>query len=91
MNWAVRNGHIDVLKSLVPLVSDDYFDQDRGCSWTPFHEAVFYGQTEIVKFLAPLFENNSSLKDEVASLIAIAEMRGHIEIVNFLKNKKQRI
>ena len=87
IHWAARNGHIDVIKSLIPLESDDYFDQD-GLSWTAFHEAVLYGQTEIVKFLAPFFENlivNSSL-DEMASLIAIAENKGHVEIVKFLKN-----
>ena len=42
LNWAARNGHIEVIKSLLPL-ADDYFDQ-CDFSWTPFHEAVFYGQ-----------------------------------------------
>ena len=99
MNWAARNGHIEVIKSLLPL-GGDYFDPD-GLSWTPFHEAVFYGHTEIVKFLVPLFEKsrvtaepmpeNSSVKEEVAGLIAIAENNGHVAIVKFLKNLQRRI
>ena len=86
---AVRTGHLDILKFLVPLSENPNHPDIRGR--TPIFKAAMFGYLDIVKFLVPLSENPNSPDNNGETPIEKARSQNHEHVVNFLENycKKQ--
>ena len=80
------NEDIETVNTLSPLlteITDDGNHRLRSAI-SPIYWAAIKGDTEIVKFLAPLADNPNFLKKDGKSPIYWAAMHGHTEIVKIL-------
>ena len=83
MKLLARNGNLNMIKVLSPLLSNPDARKSK-IDLRPTYFASKYGHLEIVKFLAPLSENNDNhLQIHCAS---IARILGYHDIVKYLKS-----
>ena len=79
--WACNNGHIDVVKYLVPLGVDIHANNEEGFRW-----ACYNGHIDVVKYLVPLGVDIHA-NDEESFIWAC--MNEHINVVYYLVNVMQ--
>ena len=82
IHHAAREGHLDVIKFLAPLIEnlnpqDVYGD-------TPIHEAASFGHLDVIRFLAPLTENPNKPNKNGITPINVAMKKNYIWIDFFL-------
>ena len=88
VHFAVRNGHLDVVKTMVTCFNNPNAGNDTG--WTPIQLAAIDGQSEMIKLLANNNTTNSEninapIMDTCMTPIEMATRLGHQEVVKLLK------
>jgi hypothetical protein len=86
LRLASENGHLEVVKFLVENGADIHIYND-----VILRESVLKGKFEIVKFLV---ENGANIDacfsgSPLGSTLEMATRRGHLEIVEYIKSKKE--
>ena len=94
LHSAAEEGHVDIVKYLIPHLEDKNPALDSG--WTPLHSAALYGHLEIVKCLVPHLEDLNPLDENEVTPHEIARQNRHfnLEIFQYFENlnsKKRHI
>ena len=82
MIWAAEHGHVDVVKSLAPLIDNPNAPLLDGR--TPIFSAAQNGHIDVIKVLTPFTDNPNAPDKSGDTPIYRAALDGHFEIVNFL-------
>ena len=82
---AARNGHTDIVKTLIPRFPFNINDPDIG-GMTPICVAAMNGHTEIVKVLMIRTKNPHAPDNRGLTPIYVANKYGHKKVVKILKS-----
>ena len=82
IHHAAREGHLDVIKFLAPLIENPNAPNIYGD--TPIHEAASFGHLDVIRFLAPLTENPNKPNKNGITPINVAMKKNYIWIDFFL-------
>ena len=82
IHHAAREGHLDVIKFLAPLIENPNAPNIYGD--TPIHEAASFGHLDVIRFLAPLTENPNKPNKNGITPIDVAMKKNYIWIDFFL-------
>ena len=82
--WAAENGHVDVIKALIPLCDFPNDPLSLGICDTPIHKAANNGHVDVIKLLKPLTDNPNCPDYLGNTPTHLAARNGHAEVVELL-------
>ena len=82
LHQAARNGHLDIIEFLVPLL-DEINPKDKS-GLTPLHYAAANDHVEVVKYFCKQLDDKNPITNAGWTLLHYAAMHGQANIVEYL-------
>lgn len=84
LHMAAANGEIEVLKYLLPQLTDGDVNQVNDDGSTALHWAALNGKLDCVELLLSCGADATIVNSQGRSAVTVAEQQGHMEVVNVL-------
>ncbi|XP_067650458.1 serine/threonine-protein phosphatase 6 regulatory ankyrin repeat subunit B-like [Haliotis asinina] len=83
LHWACRGGHVDMVKHIISNYGVDINSRDM-CGRPPLMTSVYFGYTDIFKYLVSFGANVSYVDDYGDNILHRASTGGHAKMVQYI-------